>query len=136
MSDPGMSDSGAGLARWHELVRTRDSSGLAALLADDVVFHSPVVHTPQVGKAIAVQYLRAAFHVFFDESFRYVREIVGEHDTALEFQVRIDGIEVNGIDLIRWDDAGRIVEFKVMIRPLKAIHLIHQKMAAMLEAAR
>src|SRR5262245_61899508 len=118
---------------WHDLVRTRNTQGLDALLADDVVFHSPVVHTPQVGKAITARYLGAAFHVFFNESFRYVREIVGSHDAALEFQVEIDGIAVNGIDLIRWNDAGRIVEFKVMIRPLKAINLIHQKMGAMLQ---
>jgi hypothetical protein len=121
------------LHAWHELVRTRNAAGLDALLADDVVFHSPVVHTPQVGKAITARYLGAAFHVFFNESFRYVREIVGARDAALEFQVEIDGIGVNGIDLIKWNDAGRIVEFKVMIRPLKAINLIHQKMAALLQ---
>lgn len=126
----------AGLARWHELVRTRNTRELGALLAEDVVFHSPVVHTPQVGRAVTVQYLSAAFHVFFNPSFRYVREIVGPEDVALEFQVEIDGIGVNGIDLIKWNAEGRIVEFKVLIRPLKAIHLIHQKMAAMLEANR
>ncbi len=119
---------------WHELVRTRNTTGLAALLADDVVFHSPVVHAPQLGKAITLQYLTAAFQVFVSDSFRYVRELEGPRDAALEFQVEIDGISVNGIDLIKWDDEGRIVEFKVLIRPLKAINLIHQKMAAMLQA--
>jgi hypothetical protein len=118
---------------WHQMVRSRDARGLDTLLADDVVFHSPVVHTPQAGKAITARYLGAAFHVFCNESFRYVREIVGPHDAALEFQVEIEGIAVNGIDLIKWNDAGRIVEFKVMIRPLKAINLIHQKMAALLQ---
>jgi ketosteroid isomerase-like protein len=93
----------ATLHTWHELVRTRDARGLDTLLADDVVFHSPVVHTPQVGKAITARYLAAAFHVFFNESFRYVREIVGPRDAALEFQVEIDGIAVNGIDLIAWN---------------------------------
>lgn len=121
------------LHAWHDLVRTRNTQGLDSLLADEVVFHSPVVHTPQVGKAITARYLGAAFHVFFNESFRYAREIVGAHDAALEFQVEIDGIAVNGIDLIKWNDAGRVVEFKVMIRPLKAINLIHQKMGAMLQ---
>jgi len=91
------------------------------------------VHTPQVGKPLTRLYLAAAFQVFFNESFRYVREIAGPRDAALEFQVEIDGIAVNGIDLIKWNDADRIVEFKVMIRPLKAINLIHQKMAAMLQ---
>lgn len=124
----------ATLSTWHQLVRTRDTKGLAALLSDNVTFYSPVVHTPQAGKAITIQYLSAAFHVFFNESFRYVRELAGDRDAVLEFQVEIDGISVNGVDMIKWDDEGRIVEFKVMIRPLKAINLIHQKMAAMLQA--
>ncbi|MCM2315904.1 MAG: nuclear transport factor 2 family protein [Thermoanaerobaculia bacterium] len=121
---------------WHEVVKSRNTAALEALLADDVVFHSPVVHTPQAGKAITLQYLSAAFHVFFNESFQYTREIRGPRDAALEFQVEIDGIAVNGIDLLKWNEEGRIVEFKVMIRPLKAINLIHQKMAAMLQAKR
>lgn len=122
------------LATWHRLVQSRNTNGLDALLADNVVFHSPVVHTPQRGKAVTIQYLSAAFHVFFNQSFRYLRELTGSRDAVLEFQVEIDGISVNGVDMIQWDDAGRIVEFKVMIRPLKAINLIQQKMAAMLQA--
>ena len=124
------------LATWHDLVKTRNAKGLDALLADDVVFHSPVVHTPQAGKAVTLQYLSAAFRVFFNESFRYVREISGARDAVLEFQVDIDGIAVNGVDMLKWNEAGQLVEFKVMVRPLKAINLIHQKMAAMLEAGR
>jgi hypothetical protein len=124
------------LATWHHLVATRNTNGLATLLSDDVVFHSPVVHTPQVGKAITMQYLGAAFRVFFNESFVYVREVSGAHGAVLEFQVVIDGIVVNGVDMLTWNDAGQIVDFKVMIRPLKAVNLIHQKMAAMLEASR
>ena len=124
------------LAAWHHLVQSRNARGLDALLADDVVFHSPVVHTPQVGKAITTQYLAAAFHVFFNETFRYVREVVGPCDAVLEFQVKIDGVHVNGVDMITWDEDGRIVDFKVMVRPLRAITLIHQKMAAMLERPR
>ncbi len=120
---------------WHELVQTRNAKGLRDLLADDVVFHSPVVHTPQAGRAVTTQYLAAAFQVFFNESFRYVREVVGPRDAVLEFQVEIDGITVNGVDMIRWNDEGRITDFKVMIRPLKAINLIHQKMGAMLQAS-
>lgn len=122
------------LQTWHELVRTRNADGLAMMLADEVVFHSPVVHTPQVGKAIVQQYLSAAFRVFFDDSFRYVRELGGLRDAVLEFEVNIEGIAVNGVDMLKWNDAGRITEFKVMLRPLKAINLIHQKMAAMLQA--
>lgn len=124
------------LEGWRQLVKDRSPEGLETLLADDVVFHSPVVHTPQVGKAITTQYLSAALRVFFNGSFRYVREIVGEHDAVLEFLVEIDGISVNGVDMMKWDKQGRIVDFKVMIRPLKAINLIHQKMAAMLQAGR
>lgn len=125
----------ATLATWHDLVRTGNAAEIGPLLADDVVFHSPVVHAPQAGKAIAHQYLAAAFRVFGNDSFRYVREIAGPRDAALEFEVVIDGIAVNGVDLIKWNEDGRIVEFKVLIRPLKAINLIHQKMAAMLQAA-
>jgi|SRR5215469_6902252 len=123
------------LETWHRLVRTQDASGLGALIADDAVFHSPVVHTPQRGKALAVAYLSAAFAVFFNPTFRYVREIVGASDAMLEFETEMDGILINGVDIIRWNDAGHIVDFKVMIRPLKAINLIHQRMAAMLQAS-
>lgn len=118
--------------KWHEIVRNRDASGLSDLLADEVFFYSPVVHTPQVGKAITSMYLTAALHVFGNDSFRYVREVVGEIDAVLEFETEINGITVNGVDMIRWNDAGQITEFKVMVRPLKAINLIHQKMAEML----
>lgn len=120
------------VAAWHDLLKTRDPAGLNTLLADDVVFHSPVVHTPQSGKFVTFLYLSAALQVFVNDSFRYVREVEGRNDAVLEFQVEIDGIAVNGVDMIKWNDAGQIVEFKVMVRPLKAINLIHQKMAAML----
>ncbi len=122
------------LETWHRLVRAQDPSGLDALLADDAVFHSPVVHTPQRGRKLASGYLAAAFQVFFNPGFRYVREIVGASDAMLEFETEVDGILVNGVDLIKWNDAGQIVEFKVMLRPLKAINVIHQRMAAMLQA--
>jgi len=121
------------IATWHRLVANQDAGGLDALLADNAVFHSPVVHTPQAGKALTRAYLMAAFQVFSNETFRYVREIKGPRDAVLEFQVEIDGIQVNGVDMIKWDDEGRIVEFKVMLRPLKAVNLIHQKMGAMLQ---
>jgi hypothetical protein len=119
---------------WHELVKTRDPEGLDAVLAEAAVFYSPVVHTPQVGKPITKLYLLAAFQVFFNDTFRYVRELRGPHDAVLEFEVEIDGIRVNGVDMIKWNDDGQIVEFKVMIRPLKAIQLIHERMGAMLKS--
>jgi hypothetical protein len=120
------------LAAWHDLVRSRDPAALDRLLADEVVFHSPVVHIPQRGKAITAAYLTGAMQVLGNDAFRYLRQIVGERDAVLEFVTEIDAIEVNGVDLIRWDDAGRIVDFKVMIRPLKAVNLVHQKMGEML----
>ena len=123
------------LETWHRLVRTNDASGLRELVAEDAVFHSPVVHAPQHGRKLAVMYLSAAFRVFFNPTFRYVREIVGAHDAMLEFETEIDGILVNGVDIIRWNDAGRIVDFKVMLRPLKGVNVIHQKMGEMLAAA-
>jgi len=124
------------VAIWHRLVREQDPGGLDTLLDDDAVFVSPIVHAPQRGKRLAAAYLSAAFQVFFNPTFRYVREIVGASDAMLEFETEIDGVLVNGVDILKWNEAGRVVEFKVMIRPLKAIQLIHQRMAAMLQAGR
>ena len=123
------------LETWHHLVKTGDASGLRDLIAEDAVFHSPVVHAPQLGRKVTVMYLSAAFKVFFNPTFRYVREIVGAHDAMLEFETEIDGVVVNGVDIIKWNDAQQIVEFKVMIRPLKGMQVIHQKMGEMLAAA-
>lgn len=103
------------------------------LLADDVVFHSPVVHSPQRGKALTVGYLAAALQVLGNESFRYVREVVSARDAVLEFEVDLDGVHVNGVDLMHWDEAGRITEFKVMVRPLKAMDAVRRRMAEALE---
>src|SRR5271163_2672503 len=85
---------------WHRLVAEHDTLGLDDLLADDAVFYSPVVHTPQAGKAITKKYLAAAFRVLFNDSFRYVRELSGQHDAVLEFEVQLDGIAINGVDMI------------------------------------
>lgn len=121
------------LATWHAVVQQRDMALLATLLADDVVFHSPVVHTPQRGKAITLLYLQGAMQVLNTAQFRYVREVAGEHDAVLEFVTEIDGLHVNGIDLLHWNTAGQIDDFKVMVRPLKAIHALHQKMGELLQ---
>jgi len=123
------------LATWHRLVKERDVNGLDTLLDEDAVFHSPVVHKPQLGKSITARYLGAAFQVFFNETFHYVRELKGERDAVLEFELVLDGITINGVDMIKWNASGKITEFKVMLRPLKAVNLIHQKMAAALQAA-
>ena len=123
------------LAQWHAIVSSRNMAALADLLADNVVFHSPVVHTPQHGKAITQAYLHGAMEVLNSAHFRYEREIVGPRDAVLEFVTQIDGVHVNGIDLIRWGDDGRITDFKVMVRPLKAVNALHAKMAAVLQKA-
>ena len=120
------------IQQWHHMLQQRDFSVLNQLLADDVVFWSPVVHRPQQGKFMTTMYLTAAYQVLFNESFRYVREVVGAHDAVLEFEVEIDGLLINGVDMMRWNDAGQIIDFKVMVRPLKAMNLLHQKMAEML----
>jgi len=122
------------LATWHRIAAARDVAGLDGLLADQCVFHSPVVHTPQVGKAVTTQYLAAAFHVFFNEIFVYVRELTGDNHAILEFKVEINGITVNGVDMMTWDESGQIIDFKVMVRPLKAVSLIHENMGKMLAA--
>jgi hypothetical protein len=122
------------LESWHRLVNAQDASGLSELLDEDAIFYSPVVHSPQRGKKLTTLYLTAGLRVLFNPTFRYVREIVGDSQAMLEFETQIDGISVNGVDILKWNEAGRIVEFKVMLRPLKAINLIHQRMAAMLQS--
>ena len=134
-----------GLEAWHRVVRNMSDAALDEILAEDVVFHSPVVHTPQEGRALTKLYLMAAFNVLpgqpetseskkTDGKFGYVREIVGDNDVVLECTTEIDGISINGIDMIHFNDDGKIDDFKVMIRPLTAIQKIHGQMAAMLES--
>ncbi|MFM6991735.1 MAG: nuclear transport factor 2 family protein [Rhodoferax sp.] len=123
------------IATWHRMVHDRSPVGLDALLDENAVFLSPVVHAPQVGRKLTAKYLSAALHVFANPTFRYVREIISTNDAMLEFETEIDGIVVNGVDIIQWNEAGKIVEFKVMLRPLKAVNLIHQMMGAMLQAS-
>ncbi len=117
---------------WHEIVRHRDAARLDEVLAEECVFLSPVVHSPQRGRELTRFYLTGALHVFND-SFRYVKEVVAPPHTVLEFTCDLDGIIVNGVDIMTFDDAGQIVEFKVMVRPLKAVNLLHARMREMLE---
>lgn len=124
----------AAIRRWHQVAEARDIAGLNALLADEAVFQSPVVHTPQVGKAITARYLTAAFQVLNNGHFRYRNEWFGPNSAVLEFETVVDGIEVNGVDIITWDASDRIVSFKVMIRPLKAINMVFEHMRATLTA--
>ncbi len=127
----------AGLARWHDyMMGGSDPAILSALLAEDAVFHSPVVHTPQAGKAVVMAYLVAASHVLGNDSFHYVRELVDGDEMMLEFVTELDGIAINGVDIIRFNDAGQITDFKVMVRPLKAINKVWEMMASQLAAAK
>lgn len=119
-----------GLARWHDMMAgTRDEQAIAALVREDAVFHSPVVHTPQSGRQLVAGYLTAATRTLGNADFRYVRELADGDTVLLEFETAIDGVHINGIDLIRFDEAGLIVDFKVMIRPLKAVNKVWEVMA-------
>lgn len=122
------------LEQWHQLVKNRSLEGLDELLADDVVFYSPILFKPQNGKALTTFYLAGALRVLGNDRFRYVREIVGAHDAVLEFETEVGGFYINGVDLLRWNDAGQLTEFKVMLRPLKAIQIVQTKMAELLES--
>jgi hypothetical protein len=117
---------------WHEIVASRDSARLTDILSEDCVFYSPVVYTPQVGREKTRLYLTGAMHVFND-SFRYCKELVSGEHAVLEFLCTVDGVEINGVDIMTFGDDGRIREFKVMVRPLQAVNLLHAKMRSMLE---
>lgn len=119
---------------WHRVALTGDRDARDSLLHDDAVFESPVVHTPQRGKAVTARYLAGAAATFADSNFEYVGEWSGDNSVVLEFRCQIDGIVMNGVDMITFDDAGLITRFKVMVRPLKAINLLHRKMGERLAA--
>jgi len=120
------------LDTWHELIEAKNAAGLDDILADDAVFHSPVVHTPQEGKQLTKLYLSAAIMVLGSSNFEYVREVIGESDAVLEFTAEIDGVHINGVDMVHWNADGKIDDFKVMIRPLKAVNLLYSLMQKML----
>ena len=129
--------------RWHRHLRGELEGGLDALLDDDVVFYSPIVYTPQVGKAITTLYLSAAGQTLPGDKnasssdpskrFRYTKQVLAGDTAVLEFETTVEGKYVNGVDIIRCNEAGKIVEFRVMIRPLQAINLVHRQMGEMLE---
>lgn len=136
------------LAKWKQHLQGDLPGGLDELLHDDVVFYSPIVFTPQRGKAITTMYLEAAGQALPGDAgseqpaavgggeggFRYTKEVVSGDVAVLEFETTVEGRYVNGVDIIRCDDDGHIVEFRVMIRPLQAVNLVHRQMGAMLEA--
>jgi hypothetical protein len=141
--------------RWHAYMRGELPGGLDELLDDDVVFYSPIVFTPQRGKQITSLYLQAASQTFGGDDgggedgedqgsssgdgahpgrFHYTKTVLGDDTAMLEFETSMQGKYVNGIDIIRCNDQGRIIEFRVMIRPLQAVNLVHEQMKAMLDA--
>ena len=129
-----MSPAAKGLKRWHEVIEGgSEPAALTNVMREDAVFHSPVVHTPQKGRPIVVAYLTAAGQTLGNDSFQYLREVVDGNTAVLEFQTEMDGIQVNGIDMITFDDEGLITDFKVMVRPLKAVNKVWEMMGAQLE---
>jgi hypothetical protein len=135
--------------RWHRWLRGDLPGGLDELLAEDCVFYSPIVHTPQRGRDLTKLYLEAASQTLPGDSsagsmaaapatddpgrFRYTKKVLDGNTAVLEFETTVQGLYVNGVDIIVCDDDGRIVEFRVMVRPLKAVNLVHEQMRAMLE---
>lgn len=122
-----------GLERWHRVISDGSSTAdLTAIIHPDAVFHSPVVHTPQRGRELVVAYLAAAGQTLGNDTFRYVRELVDGQNAMLEFTTEMEGIAVNGVDIIHFDERGMITDFKVMVRPLKAVNKVWETMAARL----
>ncbi|MCK8671097.1 nuclear transport factor 2 family protein [Rhodococcus sp. HM1] len=122
--------------RWHRVTETKDLAALDALIADDAVFRSPVVFTPQEGKAATLAYLRAAVTVFGDGTgFHFVGEWYAPNSAVLEFVADLDGVQVNGVDMIEWDEHDRITRFTVMVRPIKGLQALIPRMAAQLGQA-
>jgi SnoaL-like domain len=122
------------IAAWHAYMQSPTIEALSAMLANDCVFYSPVVHTPQRGKAMTTAYLWSAAQVFSpDSGFTYAQEIIGAYSVMLEFNATVDGIAINGVDIIHVNAAGLIDEFKVMVRPMKGMQMLQAKMAERLE---
>src|SRR6056300_464254 len=131
------------IKKWHDHIKGKFPGGSDELLADDVIFYSPIVFSPQKGKDLTTLYLMAAGNTFGgdqsedgtlqESSFKYTKEVLDGNQAILEFETQIDGKYVNGVDIITFNDEGKINEFKVMIRPLQAVNVIHEKMEEMLK---
>ena len=120
------------IEEWHNFVKTKNINILDRILSEEVVFYSPAVHTPQVGKQITKKYLLTAAEVLFKENFKYVSEVKGNEIAICEFECNIDDIYINGIDIIIWNGSNQITSFKVMVRPLKGLMILKEKMANIL----
>ena len=131
------------IKKWHDHIKGEFPGGFDELLADDIIFYSPIVFSPQKGKDLTTLYLMAAGNTFGgdqsrdgtlqESSFKYTKEVLDGNQAILEFETQIDGKYVNGVDIITFNSEGKISEFKVMIRPLQAVNIIHEKMQEMLK---
>jgi len=131
------------IKKWHDHIKGEFPGGFDELLADDVIFYSPIVFSPQKGKDLTTLYLMAAGNTFGgdqskdgtlqESSFKYTKEVLDGNQAILEFETQIDGKYVNGVDIITFNSEGKISEFKVMIRPLQAVNIIHEKMQEILK---
>ena len=114
------------LDKWYACAKSQDRAGLWDLLHPDVIFESPVVHTPQAGRDITFKYPSSALEVLVGPAFAYIDEWRSDNGAVLEFETEIDGIKLNGVDIMTFSADGRIIHFKVMVRRLKAINLLHR----------
>ncbi|MCS5635065.1 MAG: nuclear transport factor 2 family protein [Myxococcota bacterium] len=137
------------IEKWHKYLKGQLPEGLDSLLAEDVIFYSPVVYTPQKGREITKLYLAAAASSFGGDendgdgsrdltpsdpdAFRYTKEILAGNQAVLEFESRVGGKYVNGVDILECNDEGKLIEFRVMIRPLQAVNMMHEQMGAILK---
>lgn len=120
--------------RWLDVIENGQTADLDDMLAEDAIFYSPAVFSPQRGRATAAAYLRAAEHMFAGTGFHYVNTWIDTNSAVLEFAAELDGVTVEGVDILHWNDAGQLTSVKVMIRPFKAIQTVVAKMAELLAA--
>jgi hypothetical protein len=122
------------IERWLHVIESGETAQLDDMLAEDAVFYSPAVFAPQHGRATATAYLRAAEQMFSGTNFHYVEKWFGDRSAVLHFAAEVNGLSVEGIDMIHWNDDGKITSVKVMIRPFKALQGVIAHMAALLAA--
>ena len=121
------------IEKWHKIIKSGSVDLLSDIIADTCIFYSPVVYSPQEGKEITIKYLSAAAMVFGVDSFFYTKELINKNNACLEFELEINEIKINGVDLITWNDENKITEFRVFIRPLKGVQIIHEFMGGTLD---
>ncbi|WP_160287418.1 nuclear transport factor 2 family protein [Pseudomonas knackmussii] len=124
----------ASLQRWHAMVERKDLSKLPELLAPNAVFRSPMAHTPYPGVPVVSMILNTVLQVF--EDFTYHRELATADglSVVLEFSAQVGGKQLKGIDMIRFDEQGKIVEFEVMVRPMSGLQALGEEMGRRLGA--